>query len=59
MRALSALEANGLVVGAVAIVALLTVVLVRAELIGDTWLLLVGGREVGRASCRERVLTDV
>jgi len=35
-------------VGAVAIVALLTVVLVRAELIGDTWLLLVGGREVAQ-----------
>jgi hypothetical protein len=47
-RTLSALEANGLVVGAVAVVALLTVVLVRAELIGDTWLMLVGGREVAR-----------
>ena len=34
--------------GAVAIVALLTVVLVRAELIGDTWLMLVGGREVAQ-----------
>jgi hypothetical protein len=47
-RALSALEANGLVVGAVAVVALLTVVLVRAELIGDTWMMLVGGREVAQ-----------
>ena len=47
-RALAVLEANGLVVGAVAIVALLAVVLVRAELIGDTWMMLVGGREVAR-----------
>jgi hypothetical protein len=47
-RALSALEANGLVVGAVAVVALLTVVLARAELIGDTWMMLVGGREVAQ-----------
>jgi hypothetical protein len=47
-RALSALEANGLVVGAVAVIALLAVVLVRAELIGDTWMMLVGGREVAQ-----------
>jgi hypothetical protein len=47
-RALSALEANGLVVGAVAVVALLTIVLARAELIGDTWMMLLGGREVAQ-----------
>ncbi len=47
-RALFAVEANGLVVGAVAVVALLTVVLARAELIGDTWMMLVGGREVAQ-----------
>ena len=32
--------------GAVAVVALLAILLARAELIGDTWMMLVGGREV-------------
>lgn len=32
--------------GAVAVVALLSILLARAELIGDTWMMLVGGREV-------------
>ena len=47
-RILLALEANGLVVGAVAIVALLVFVLARVVLIGDTWMMLVGGREVAQ-----------
>ena len=47
-RAVSFLEANGLVVAAVAVVALLALVLVRAELIGDTWMMLVSGREVAQ-----------
>ena len=42
------MEANGLVVGAVAVVALLVILLARAELIGDTWMMLVGGREVAQ-----------
>ncbi|MGZ8696859.1 MAG: hypothetical protein ACXWZ1_05845 [Gaiellaceae bacterium] len=45
---MSFLEANGLVVAAVAVVALFTLVLLRAELIGDTWMMLVGGREVAQ-----------
>jgi hypothetical protein len=44
----SFLEANGLVVAAVAVVALFALVLLRAELIGDTWMMLVGGREVAQ-----------
>jgi hypothetical protein len=47
-RVVSSLEANGLVVAAVAVVALLVLVLVRAELIGDTWMMLVSGREVAQ-----------
>jgi hypothetical protein len=35
-------------VGAVAVVALLAILLARAELIGDTWMMLVGGREVAQ-----------
>jgi hypothetical protein len=35
-------------VGAVAVVALLSILLARAELIGDTWMMLVGGREVAQ-----------
>jgi hypothetical protein len=35
-------------VGAVAVVALLAIVLVRVEIIGDTWMMLVGGREVAQ-----------
>jgi hypothetical protein len=35
-------------VGAVAVVALLVILLARAELIGDTWMMLVGGREVAQ-----------
>jgi hypothetical protein len=42
------LEANGLVVAAVSVVALFVLVLLRAELIGDTWMMLVGGREVAQ-----------
>ena len=34
--------------GAVAVVALLAILLARAELIGDTWMMLVGGREVAQ-----------
>jgi hypothetical protein len=45
---LSFLETNGLVVAAVAVVALFTLVLLRAELIGDTWIMLVAGREVAQ-----------
>jgi hypothetical protein len=44
----SFLEANGLAVAAVAVVALFTLVLLRAELIGDTWMMLVSGREVAQ-----------
>jgi len=44
----SLLEANGLVVAAVAVVGLFTLVLLRAELIGDTWMMLVSGREVAQ-----------
>ena len=47
-RAVTFLEANGLVVAAIAVVAMLALVLVRAELIGDTWMMLVGGREVAQ-----------
>jgi hypothetical protein len=47
-RVVSFLEANGLVAAAVAVVALLALVLVRAELIGDTWMMLVSGREVAQ-----------
>ncbi|MDQ2967048.1 MAG: hypothetical protein M3R37_01860 [Actinomycetota bacterium] len=43
---MSFLEANGLVVAAIAVVALFALVLLRAELIGDTWMMLVSGREV-------------
>jgi hypothetical protein len=35
-------------VGAVAVVALLAILLARAELIGDTWMMLVGGREIAQ-----------
>jgi hypothetical protein len=45
-RAASFLEANGLVVAAIAVVGLLALALARAELIGDTWMMLVSGREV-------------
>jgi hypothetical protein len=48
LHALSALEANGLVVGAIAVLALLALVLARVVLIGDTWLMLVAGREVAQ-----------
>ena len=34
--------------GAVAVVALLAILLARAELIGDTWMMLVGGREIAQ-----------
>jgi hypothetical protein len=47
-RFVASLDANGLAVAAVSIVALLALVLVRAELIGDTWMMLVGGREVAQ-----------
>jgi hypothetical protein len=47
-RSLAALEANGLVVGGVAVVALLTIALARVELIADTWMMLVSGREVAQ-----------
>ena len=47
-RQVAFLEANGLVVAAVAVVALFVLVLLRAELIGDTWMMLVGGREVAQ-----------
>lgn len=45
---MSFLEANGLVVAATAVVALFALVLLRAELIGDTWMMLVSGREVAQ-----------
>jgi hypothetical protein len=47
-RSVAFLEENGLVVAAVAVVALIALVLLRAELIGDTWMMLAGGREVAQ-----------
>jgi hypothetical protein len=47
-RVLSLLNANGLVVGGVAALALVALAVVQAALIGDSWLALASGREIAQ-----------